>query len=83
MKRGYKEDYHVVELQQSILELKEMLMKEHQKYSIRHSAGYEWTGEDFAELYYTSLALLEIVDKQDKMINNLYDILARHESGLG
>lgn len=83
MKSNYKQDYKVIDQKQSIVDLKEILMKEHQKYSKRQGSGYEWTGNDFAELYYVSLALLEIVDKQDKMINNLYDILARHESGLG
>ena len=83
MKRGFKKDYKVVELGKSITELKEMILKEHKKYSMRTGSGYEWTGEDFAGLYYTNLALLDIIDKQDDMINNLYDILARHESGLG
>jgi len=83
MKRSYKPDYQPVELQQSILDLKEMILKDHQKYSKKLGSGYEWSGEDFAQLYYINLALLEIVEKQDKMINNIYDVLARHEGGLG
>jgi hypothetical protein len=76
-------DYKIVDIETTMNDLKEMLMKEHQKYSKRMASGYEWTGEDFANLYYANLALLDIVKKQDKMINNIYDILDRHESGLG
>lgn len=79
----YKSDYNNSDLKQAINELKEMLMKEHQKYSKRKGVGNEWTGDDFAELYYINLALLEIVQKQDQMITNIYNILDRHESGLG
>jgi len=79
----FKSDYNVIKLEQTIEELKEMLMKEHQKYSKRKDSRSEWTGEDFSDLYYVNLALLEIVQKQDKMINNIYDILDRHEGGLG
>jgi len=78
-----KNDYKITELDNAMNDLKEMLLKEHQKYSKRMSSGYEWTGEDFANLYYSNLALLDIVQKQDKMIKNIYDILDRHESGLG
>lgn len=78
-----KSDYEIIDLDSSMNDLKEMLIKEHQKYSNKLTSGYEWTGEDFANLYYSNLALLEIVKKQDKMIKNIYDILDRHESGLG
>jgi len=78
-----KSDYKITELDNAMSDLKEMLLNEHQKYSKRMSSGYEWTGEDFANLYYSILALLDIVQKQDKMIKNIYDILDRHESGLG
>ena len=78
-----KSDYQIVDLESTMNDLKEMLMKDHQKYSKRMAAGYEWTGEDFANLYYANLALLEIVKKQDTMIRNIYDILDRHEGGLG
>ena len=78
-----KSDYEIIELDNAINDLKEMLLKEHQKYSKRRSSGYEWTGEDFANLYYSNVALLDIVQKQDKMIKNIYNILDRHESGLG
>lgn len=78
-----KEDYAIIPLHQALDELKMMLLNEHQVYAKRKGTGHEWTGEDFAQLYYVNLALLEIVQKQNQMINNIYDILDRHESGLG
>ncbi|MCU0105100.1 hypothetical protein N7603_05460 [Acholeplasma vituli] len=78
-----KSDYSMVDLESTMSDLKDLLIKEHQKYSKRNSTGYEWTGEDFANLYYVNLALLDIVKKQDKMIKNIYDILDRHENRLG
>lgn len=78
-----KSDYQIVDLESAINDLKEMLMKDQEKYSKRMNPGYVWTGEDFANLYYANLALLDIIKKQDKMIKNIYDILDRHESGLG
>jgi hypothetical protein len=78
-----KSDYEIIDLDSSMNDLKEMLIKEHQKYSKRIVSGCEWTGDDFANLYFSNLTLLEIVKKQDKMIKNIYEILDRHEGGLG
>jgi len=78
-----KQDYAIIPLQQTLDELKKMLLNEHQVYAKRKGSGHEWTGEDFAQLYYVNLALLEVVQKQDLMIKNIYDILDRHEGGLG
>jgi hypothetical protein len=73
-KGGYnmrKPDYAIVELQSAMNDLKDLLMKEHDKYTKRTETGCEWTGEDFANLYYTNLALLDIIEKQDSMLQNI------------
>jgi len=78
-----KDDYKIVNLNSIIDDLNKMLTIEHQKYSAKITVGQGWKGEDFAQLYMTNLALLGLIKRQNDMINNLYQILDRHESGLG
>lgn len=62
--------------------LKESLIKGHQKYSDHLASTYEFAAEDFANVYFTNLQLLEMVERQDEMIKDIYEILDRHEKGL-
>lgn len=78
-----KNDYVILDLKKDMDDLKNKLDKEYQVYAKMMSPGYEWSGEDFAKLYHSNLELLNIIKKQDEMIKNIYEILDRHESGLG
>lgn len=78
-----KYDYKIVDLDSEIMDLRILLDSEHNNYSKKISRAYVWTEKDFLQIYEANKQLLQIVEKQNDMIKNLYEILARHESGLG
>lgn len=76
-------NHKIADLNSKVNELKDILMKEYQIYSARTGIGYEWSGQDFANLYNVNLELLNIIKQQSEMIKNIYDILDRQEVNNG
>lgn len=72
----------IEDLESNVNELKSKLMKEYQVYSKRTGIGYEWSGQDFANLYNVNLELLNIVKQQSEMIKNIFNILDKQEGKL-
>lgn len=77
------EKYKKIELEQEIIDLNNRTADMFKTYNKRTSGAYIWTGQDFGNVIELVFDLLEIVDKQNSMINNIYNILKEHEHGLG
>jgi len=61
-------------------DLRESLIQGHQRYSGHLSQTLDLTPEDFANVYFANIQLLDRVERQDQLIKDIYDILERHES---